>query len=133
MVMRRFATLAGVLAVSLLVVACGLLPRGPTPGTATTYGRSAVQNAGWFGMIGGEPGDAASVGTEGVVCLGGPPGAQIAFYEGEIGGGQAPSAIIGTIPPDRRPLIIWVDIDANGQLTLGEGLPAWWVGDPEFC
>lgn len=31
------------------------------------------------------------------------------------------------------PPILWVNIGADGSISQGEGVPAWWEGDPQIC
>lgn len=30
-------------------------------------------------------------------------------------------------------LTLWVDIGSDGAISQGQGVPAWWVGDPQVC
>ena len=123
------------IAASLLsLAACGLLPTGPRPGTVTIYGRAAPDGESWFGLVPpGDPPAAVGFGADGVGCLDGPPGTGVAWYDGVPGDGGRPRQLIGRIPADGAPLIVWVEVRADGSLASGPGVPAWWVGDPQVC
>jgi hypothetical protein len=133
MVMR--SQVGRVLAVSIVAVAvaaCGTLPTGRRPGTVTIYGRASPW--GWFGLV--PPGDPPGIigfGTDGVGCLDGPPGTAVAWYEAEPAPDAAPTSILARIPADGSPLVLSVEIAADGQLIVGHGVPAWWTGEPYFC
>jgi hypothetical protein len=121
--------------VAMLVVGCGLLPTGPRPGSVTIYGRVAPNgDESWFGLV--PPGDPpATIGfrADGVGCLDGPPGTQIAWYDGSPSDGAAVRQIIGRIPADGSPLVLSVEVAADGRLVVGRGVPGWWVGDAQAC
>jgi hypothetical protein len=134
-VTRRRIPLALSIAVTLLSLSsCGLLPTGPRPGTVTIYGRAAPADQNWFGLVPpGDPPQAVGFGSDGVVCLDGSPGTQVAWYDGAPGDGGAPKQIIGRIPADGAPLVLWVEIRPDRTLAFGQGVPEWWVGDPQLC
>jgi hypothetical protein len=29
--------------------------------------------------------------------------------------------------------VVWVDVAADGSVRTGNGVPDWWVGDPQVC
>ena len=123
-----------VAAVMLSLAACGVLPTGPKPGSVTIYGRAAPDGESWFGLF--PPGDPPSVvgfGADGVGCLDGQPGTQIAWYDGAPADGASPRQIIGQIPADGSPVVLWVEIGIDGQLRVGPGVPPWWVGEAQVC
>lgn len=33
-------------------------------------------------------------------------------------------------PPE---LAVWIDVDANGRVTVGDGVPAWWTEEIQRC
>ena len=47
-------------------------------------------------------------------------------------GGQ-PGRLLGRVPGDANELVMWVDVAGDGSLMTGNGVPAWWVGDPQAC
>ncbi len=124
----------GALMVAVLVAGCGLLPTGQTPGTVTLYGRAAPERESWFGLVTAEdPPQVVGFGSDGVGCLDGPPGTQVAWFDGAPGDGGVPRQIIGVLPADGSPLVLSVEVAANGSLLVGRGVPAWWEGDPQVC
>ena len=107
--------LMGALMVAVLVAGCGLLPTGQTPSTVTLYGRAAPERESWFGLVTAED----------------PP--QVVGFDGAPGDGGVPRQIIGVLPADGSPLVLSVEVAANGSLLVGRGVPAWWEGDPQVC
>jgi hypothetical protein len=131
---RRPSPTVFLVAAVLLVAACGFLPTGPRPGTVTLYGRAAPDGESWFGLVPpGDPPATIGFGADGVGCLDGPPGTQVAWYDGPPGGGGLPRQIIGRIPADGAPVVLSVEIMPDGRLLVGSGVPAWWVGDAQVC
>jgi hypothetical protein len=130
---RSTVAILGLVAATLLS-ACGVLPAGPRAGTVTIYGRAAPDADQWFGLVPpGDPPAAVGFGADGVGCLDGPPGTPVAWFDGPPGAGAVPRQVIGRIPADGSPLVVSVEVDPNGRLLVGQGVPAWWVGDPEVC
>jgi hypothetical protein len=103
-------------------------------GTVVLYGRAAPADSSWFGLVpAGDPPQVVGFGADGVACLEGPPGSEVAWYDGAPGDGGRPKQLLGRIPADGRPLVLWVEVAADGTLGVGQGVPAWWVGDPQRC
>lgn len=126
--------LMGALMVAVLVAGCGLLPTGQTPGTVTLYGRAAPEGDSWFGLVtADDPPQVVGFGSDGVGCLDGRPGTQVAWFDGAPGDGGVPRQIIGVLPADGSPLVLSVEVAADGSLLVGRGVPAWWEGDPQVC
>ena len=129
-----FRRIIGGAAVVLTVTACGFLPTGPRPGTVTIYGRAAPDEQSWFGLVpAGDPPAVVGFGSDGVGCLDGPPGTQIAWYDGAPGEGGAPRQVIAQVPADGSPIVLSVEVTPEGGLLVGHGVPAWWQGDPQVC
>jgi hypothetical protein len=40
---------------------------------------------------------------------------------------------IYTHGPANSPATLWVDIGADGAVSQGVGVPAWWTGPPQAC
>ncbi|HEX2470246.1 MAG TPA: hypothetical protein VHK05_06625 [Candidatus Limnocylindrales bacterium] len=126
----------GILVAAIAVVVgtgCGSLDF-QRPGSVVIYGRAAPLDQSWFGLV--PPGDPPSVvgfGSDGVGCLDGSPGTQVAWYDGSPAQGGKPRQIIGRIPADGASLVLWVEIVDEGRLEFGQGVPDWWVGEPQTC
>ena len=100
----------------------------------TIYGRAAPEGESWFGLVTPEVApQVVGFGSDGVGCLDGPPGTPIAWYDGAPGEGGAPRQIIGRIPDDGSPVVLYVEVTADGRLLVGQGVPAWWAGDSQVC
>jgi hypothetical protein len=130
----RHRILAGTFLAILVTTLAGCLGFGGRPGTVVLYGRAAPGDAGWFGLVpAGDPPQVVGFGADGVGCLDGPPGTQVAWYDGAPGDGRGPKQIIGRIRADGEPLVLSVVVRPDGTLLVGQGVPAWWVGDPQSC
>jgi hypothetical protein len=122
-----------IIGVAVAAMGCGLLDVRQ-PGGVTIYGRAGPLDESWFGLVPpGDPPEAVGFGSDGVGCLDGPPGAQVAWYDGAPGAGGRPRQIIGQVPGDGGPLVLWVEMADDGTLDFGPGVPAWWVGEPQVC
>jgi hypothetical protein len=56
-------------------------------------------------------------------------------FDGPPGQGGLPLQEVGTIVGEgpAGSNVFWVSVAANGSLTAGQGVPAWWIGDPQAC
>ena len=122
-----------VVIVAVVSMGCGSLDIRQ-PSGVTIYGRAGPIDEGWFGLVPpGDPPEVVGFGSDGVGCLDGPAGAQVAWYDGSPSDGGKPKQIIGRVPGDGGPLVLWVEIADDGTLDFGPGVPAWWAGDPQVC
>jgi len=120
------------LSLTLLTGCAGVV--GPPRGTVVLYGRAAAAADQWFALVPlGDPPVSVGFGADGVACLTGPSGSDLAWFLGMPGQGGAPRQVLGRVPGDGSQLILSVEIAPDGSLVVGRGVPAWWVGDPESC
>jgi hypothetical protein len=121
----------------LLLAGCGSVERVVPQAAFTIYGHNNRARDAWFGLAPpGDPSQSVGFGADlGVACLHGPVGAAVVRFDGPPGQGGLPLQEVGTIvgegPPGSN--VFWVSVAANGSLTTGSGVPAWWVGDAQAC
>ena len=116
--------------VALIVIGCAAPPPPAVP--VAIYGRNAAPVDAWFAT---QPTDAlANVGFGrdiGVACWTVAAGSQVVMLDHSPSLGPAnvvrTIATIGLQPgTDRQEL--WVDVAADGSVSAGPGVPAWWTG-----
>ena len=108
----------------------------PRPqGRLTLYGRNEAPAMAWFGVTPiGDPPETVGFGADiGVACLTGPAGSELLSFDRSPNDGGQPQRLLGRIPGEANALVMWVDVAADGALTTGNGVPAWWVGDAQAC
>ncbi len=123
----------GLLAAAVLVAACGLMNQVGPQATVTLYGRNDAPAMAWFvARPIAEPPESVGFGTDmGVACLEVPVGSELVMTDRSPGPG---ANVIRVIAPIGDPAeVLWVDVAADGSLTTGAGVPAWWVGDAQAC
>ena len=107
------------------------------PSTVTIYGHNDGGGDAWFGMTPlRDPPEAVGFGPDdGVACLAGAVGSEIAVFDRSPGQGGRPVRVIALVQPEDSPdpNVVWVRVGVDGGLTTGEGVPAWWVGDAQVC
>lgn len=82
---------------------------------------------------GGSP-EAVRFGHDGVACLSGSVGSDVAWLTASPGEGGISKEVLGSVERDGSGSnVFWVVVAANGTLTKGEGVPVWWVGDEQHC
>jgi hypothetical protein len=105
--------------------------------TVTIYGRNDGGGDAWFGITPlRDPPEAVGFGSDdGVACLRAAVRSEIVMFDGPPGNGGQPSQDIATVLPEGAPLpnVLWVIVGVDGQLTTGDGVPAWWVGGAQAC
>jgi hypothetical protein len=123
------------LVVALIIVAAcaGFDPR--PKGRVTLYGRNEAPAMAWFGVnpIGDPPETVGFGGDTGVACLTGLTGSELVSFDRSPADGGQPQRPLGRVPGEGNPLVMWVDVAADGTLTTGNGVPPWWVGDAQVC
>jgi hypothetical protein len=124
-----------VLIVALMTLAgcAGFDPR--LQGRLTLYGRNEAPAMAWFGVTPiGDPPETVGFGADiGVACLTGPAGSELLSFDRSPSDGGQPQRLLGRIPGEANALVMWVDVAADGTLTTGNGVPAWWVGEAQAC
>lgn len=118
----------------MIVAACaGFDPR--PQGKVTLYGRNEAPGPAWFGVVPiGDPPETVGFGPDsGVACLTGAAGSDVVAYDGDPSDGGRPQRVLGRVPGEGNALVMWADVAADGTLTTGNGVPAWWVDDPQPC
>ena len=130
-VFRR--AIALMVALMTLAACAGFDPR--PHGRLTLYGRNEAPAMAWFGVTPiGDPPETVGFGADtGVACLTGAAGSDLVAYDGDPSDGGRPQRLLGRIPGEANALVMWVDVAADGTLTTGNGVPAWWVGDAQAC
>jgi hypothetical protein len=126
-------TVALIVALLILASCTGFDPR--PQGRVTLYGRNNVPGLAWFGVVPiGDPPETVGFGADiGVGCLTEPAGSELVSFDGSPSEGGQPQRLLGRVPGEANQLVMWVDVAADGTLTSGDGVPAWWVGDPQVC
>jgi hypothetical protein len=127
--MRR--SVAFVLAVIVLSGCAGLDPR--PQGRVQLYGRTVAPDPAWIGLA---PDPAQTVGfgrDAGVACRTGPIGTEIVWFDGDPKDGGQAQRSLGRLAGGPDPTVIWVDVAADGSMTTGVGVPAWWVDEAPAC
>lgn len=119
-----------------LLAGCGLVQPLEPLATVTLYGqnRSAIDS--WFALVPlQDPPESVGFGADGVACLQGPVGYEIVRFQGSPGRGGRVVENVATVVGGDQPgaNVFWVSVAADGTLTKGEGVPEWWVGDPQEC
>lgn len=122
----------GLIAAAILVAGCGLMNQVVPQATVALYGRNGVPGEAWFvARPIADPPQSVGFGTTGVACLDIPIGSELVMTDRAPGPG---SNVIRLIAPiDDKTETLWVDVAADGSLTTGAGVPAWWVGDAQVC
>jgi hypothetical protein len=110
-------------------------PPGETT-SLTVYVRSAVGGTAWFSvlvatdLVGGQ----GFNGGIGVGCVEIAAGGQFVLLDrAPQDEGVKTVRTIYTRGEDGDLPILWVDIGADGAVSQGEGVPAWWQGEPQGC
>ena len=122
------------IAALMIVAACaGFDPR--PQGNVTLYGRNEAPGSAWFGVVPlGDPPETVGFGGDlGVACLTGAAGSDLLSFDRAPSDGGQPLRVLGRVPGEGNALVMWVDVAADGTLTTGNGVPAWWVGDAQVC
>ncbi len=121
------------IAAAVLVGACGLTNQLGPQATVTLYGRNDVPALAWFvARPISDPPQSVGFGRDiGVACLQVPKGSEIVMTDRSPGPGANVIRVIA--PIDDEVATLWVDVSADGSLTTGAGVPAWWVGDAQIC
>lgn len=122
----------GLIAAAVLVAACGLVNQVAPQATVTLYGRNGVPGEAWFvARPIADPPQSVGFGTTGVACLTVPIGSEIVMTDRSPGPG---ANVLRVIAPVGDPVeVLWVDVAADGSLTTGPGVPAWWPDGPQAC
>jgi hypothetical protein len=122
-----------IVAVVIVATCSGLDPR--PKGKVILYGRNEAPAMAWFGVIPiGDPPETVGFGADtGVACLTGASGSDLVAYDGSPSDGGQPRRLLGRVPGDVNKLVMWVDVAGDGTIMTGNGVPAWWVGDPQVC
>jgi hypothetical protein len=99
------------------------------------YGRNERLEVAWFGIVPlSDPPETVGFGRDiGVACLTGAAGSEMVAFDGDPGRGGQPRAPLGRVPAGPDPAVVWVDVAADGSVRTGNGVPDWWVGDPQVC
>ena len=123
----------GLVAAAGLVVACGLTNQLGPQAKVTFFGRNGVAADAWFVVrpIADPP---ASVGfgrDMGVACWQVPIGSEIVMTDRSPSQGGNVIRVIA--PIDKEVETLWADVAADGSITTGDGVPAWWPDDPGVC
>jgi hypothetical protein len=112
---------------------CGIVDRVVPQASVVLYGRTAAAPAtSWFAITPvTDPPQSVGFGTDGVACLHAAIGSQLVRMDRSPGPG---AAVVGVIAPiDDTIETFWVDIAADGGVTNGVGVPAWWIDAPPAC
>lgn len=112
---------------------CGGLDPRPQ-GRVQLFGRTGAPGIAWVGLA---PDAAAqSVGFRrdaGVACLTGAAGTEIVWFDGDPNHGGRPQRSLGRLIGGPDPMIVWVDVAADGSMTTGVGVPVWWTDEAPPC
>lgn len=125
----RYAIVVGAL-LAFLLAACSQQT------TITLYGRNDGAGDSWFALLPlADPPEAVGFGQDsGVACLSGSVGSAVAWLTRSPGEGGVAREVLGSVERGGSGSnIFWVVVAADGTLTKGEGVPAWWVGDAQAC
>ena len=121
---------------AILVSGCSLFGSRAPEVPVTIYGHNDGGADAWFGLSPlSDPPQAVGFGADGVACLYGPVGSDIVWFDGPPGQGGQLARGIGRVAVDDAsgPNVYWVEVAADGTLTTGRGVPAWWDGVAEHC
>lgn len=123
----------GLLTSAILVAACGLTNQLGPQATVTLYGRNAVPAEAWFVVRPiSDPPESVGFGPDiGVACFEVSIGSEIVMTDRSPSEGGNVIRVIA--PLDDQVETLWVDVAADGSVTTGPGVPAWWVGDAQVC
>lgn len=77
-----------------------------------------------------------AAGQLGAGCNGMPGGSQLVVTDGGVdladASGDRLVALIGAQQTGTAQ-VIWIDVAADGSVSSGSGLPAWWTGEAQAC
>jgi hypothetical protein len=106
------------------------------PTALTLYVRSAGGPTAWFAVQGAGSllGAQGYNGGIGVGCIDILPGGRLVMLDrAPQDASVQPLRTIYTRPDAGDLPSLWVDIDADGAVSQGDGVPPWWQGDPQGC
>ncbi len=114
------------------VLGCGLVDDRSS--SIVVYGRNAREADAWFALLPGPAsGGAVGFGRDiGVACLNGPARSDLVWLSASPTKGGVPLQVIAKVDPSAV-ASVWVDVQPDGSLKSGEGVPAWWVDAPPGC
>jgi hypothetical protein len=100
--------------------------------TLTLYVRNATTQQAWFAVH--EVGAQGYNNGGGVGCFNVAVGEQLVMVDRppQDAGARTLGIIYRRTQPNERPTL-WVDIGSDGAISQGEGVPAWWLGEPQAC
>jgi hypothetical protein len=105
------------------------------PTSLTIYVRSAVRETAWFAVLaGGDLVGGQGYNGIGVGCVDIETGGQLVLLDRrpQDAGVQVLRTVYSRGQAGSLPTL-WVDIDADGAISQGEGVPAWWTSEPQGC
>lgn len=115
---------------------------GPQPSPrlvdVTLYARNAAPVMAWFAVVPTtQPLQSGGFGREmGYACWQAPAGSRVALLDHAPSDTNPAAAVreVGTIQaPASGPAIVWVDVAADGRVSSGTGVPAWWPANGGQC
>ena len=130
---RMVRGIAALVAATLLAAGCGLLNDLGRQAKVTVYGRNAVAADAWVVVrpITDPPNAVGFTLGTGVACFEAPTGSELVSTDRSPNQGGQVTRVIATL--DGPVETFWVDVAADGSLTAGEGIPAWWTDPPSPC
>jgi hypothetical protein len=111
---------------------------GPPEGAhvVTLYLRNALAATAWVASLveGAITESAALAGGVGVRCLTSAPGGRLLLMDRPPDDADGQTWLeIGVPVGTDEAVTLWIDIDAQGTITHGQGVPDWWSGVPQGC
>ena len=105
-------------------------PTGSTD--VTLYVRNATAGQAWFAVH--DVGAQGYGNGRGVGCFHLVVGEELVMFDRAPGdaGARPLRVLFGRTQAVGRP-VLWVDIAADGSISQGAGVPAWWHGEPQAC
>ena len=101
------------------------------------YGRNAREADAWFALMPGPAsGGAVGFGRDiGVACLTGSATADLVWLSGSPTTGGSPVQVVSKVANAAAMeagaiASVWVDVQPDGSLLSGDGVPAWWPDAP---
>jgi hypothetical protein len=115
-------------------------PSGPPaaggPASTTIYVRNAQMNTAWIAVTSAGAvlaGQGYNSG-KGVGCIDVPAGASLILLDRPPqDAGVRTIKVIFARGQANSPPTLWLDVDRDGAFSQGDGIPAWWSGDPQDC
>ena len=135
---RDLVKQAGVVGLVGLMAGCAVPQPSPRLVDVTLYGRNAALAMAWFATRPlTEPISSVGFGADlGYACWQVPEGSSVGLLDHAPSDTNPASVVreVATIEaPASGPVILWVEVAADGRVTSGAGMPAWWPHNGGQC